>query len=204
MCVAGWRVSPGKPRVPCSEERPDAAHSRRDQMSIAGFAPTHPPGAGVSIGRTSVRDASAIPCRGALEVRAVRGIGTLRRHQDFYGLAICLLRNNIFSRLSVEGGGLGSDRWDLLHLAHIKYFVICVRVQEISTLRAATHQCRENHGVDDLHGRSGSLAEMWCQFGVVPWALCPDRLPGAVYKYWAACHSSKSSRGGFCCSVRIG
>ena len=63
---------------------------------------------------------------------------------------------------------------------------------------------RENHGVDDLHRRSGSLAEMWCQFGVVPWALCPDPLLGAVYKYWAACHSSKSSRGGFCCSVRIG
>ena len=24
---------------------------------------------------------------------------------------------------------------------------------------AATHQCRENHGVDDLHGRSGLLTE---------------------------------------------
>ena len=31
-------MSPGKPRVPYCEERPDAAHSRRDQMSIAGFA----------------------------------------------------------------------------------------------------------------------------------------------------------------------
>ena len=92
-------------------------------MSIAGFAPTHPlPGAGVNIGRTSVRDASAIPCRGALEVRAVRGIGTLRRHQVFYGLAICLFRKNIF-RGSPLGGGLGSDRWDLLHLAHIK--ILC-------------------------------------------------------------------------------
>ena len=121
------------------EERPGAAHSRRDQLSVAGFAPTHPPGAGVNIGRTSVRDASAIPCRGALEVLRC-GIGTLWRHQVFYGLAICLFRNSIF-RGSPLRGGLGSDRWDSLHLAHIKYFVICVRVQDISTIRAATHQC---------------------------------------------------------------
>ena len=92
-----------------------------------------------------------------------------------------------------------------VQLAHIKTLssVVCVavpclmafsavRVHGVSTLRAATHQCRENHGVDDLHGRSGSLSEMWCQFSVVPWAQWPDRQPRAVYKYWAACHSSKS------------
>ena len=38
MCIAGFAVSPGKPRVPYCEERPGAAHSRRDQMCVAGFA----------------------------------------------------------------------------------------------------------------------------------------------------------------------
>ena len=36
--IAGVAVSPGKPRVPHCEERPGAAHSRRDQMWVAGFA----------------------------------------------------------------------------------------------------------------------------------------------------------------------
>ena len=77
---------PGKPRVPYCEERPGAAHSRRDQLwvGVGGepgkTAPTHPPSAGVSFGRAAVRDASAIPCRGALGVRAERGVGTLRRY----------------------------------------------------------------------------------------------------------------------------
>ena len=43
-------------------------------VSQTSFAPTHPPGAGVSTGCTTVRDASAIPCRGALGVRAERGV----------------------------------------------------------------------------------------------------------------------------------
>ena len=38
MCVTGLAVSPGKPRVPYCEERPGAAHSRRDQTCVAGFA----------------------------------------------------------------------------------------------------------------------------------------------------------------------
>ena len=42
--------------------------------------PTHTPSAEVSYGRAAVRDASAIPCRGALKVRAERGVGTLRRY----------------------------------------------------------------------------------------------------------------------------
>ena len=33
----GLAVSPGKPRVPYCEERPGAAHSRRDQMCIVGW-----------------------------------------------------------------------------------------------------------------------------------------------------------------------
>ena len=42
----------------------------------------HPPGAEV-FGRTTVRDASAIPCRGTRGVRAEHGVGTLLRyHQD--------------------------------------------------------------------------------------------------------------------------
>ena len=38
----GLAVSPGKPRVPYCEERPGAAHSRRDQMCDCGFR-AHPP-----------------------------------------------------------------------------------------------------------------------------------------------------------------
>ena len=33
----GLALSPGKPRVPHCEERPGAAHFRRDQMSIMGW-----------------------------------------------------------------------------------------------------------------------------------------------------------------------
>ena len=33
----GLAVSPKKPRVPYCEERPGAAHSRRDQMCIEGW-----------------------------------------------------------------------------------------------------------------------------------------------------------------------
>ena len=40
------------------------------------FAPTHPPGA-EGFGRTTVRDASAIPCRGTRGIRAERGVGTI-------------------------------------------------------------------------------------------------------------------------------
>ena len=39
------------------------------------FAPTHPPGAEVCIGRATVWDASATPCRGTRGVRAERGVG---------------------------------------------------------------------------------------------------------------------------------
>ena len=42
--------------------------------------PTHPPGAEVCICRTTIRDVSAIPCRGTRGVRAERGVGTLRRY----------------------------------------------------------------------------------------------------------------------------
>ena len=86
MWAVGFAVSPGKPRVPYCEERPCAAHSRRDHRCVVvggepgKTAPTHPPSAGVSFGRAAVRDASAIPCRGALGVRAERGVGTLRRY----------------------------------------------------------------------------------------------------------------------------
>ena len=38
MCVAGFAVSPGKPWVPYCEERPGAAHSRRDQMCVVGVS----------------------------------------------------------------------------------------------------------------------------------------------------------------------
>ena len=51
MCC-GLAVSPRKQRVPHCEERPGAAHSRRDQIVLwvggepRKTAPTHPPGAG--------------------------------------------------------------------------------------------------------------------------------------------------------------
>ena len=34
--IAGFAVNPGKPRVPYCEERPGAAHSRRDQTCDCG------------------------------------------------------------------------------------------------------------------------------------------------------------------------
>ena len=51
----GLAVSPRKPRVPHCEERPGAAHSRRDQIALW-------------VRGVTVRDASAIPCCGAREV----------------------------------------------------------------------------------------------------------------------------------------
>ena len=46
-------------------------------------APTHPPAAGVSSGRPTVRDASAIPCRGAVCIFRVSFFATLHCGESF-------------------------------------------------------------------------------------------------------------------------
>ena len=94
-------------------------------------APTHPPSAGVSFGRAAVRDASAIPCRGALRVRAERGVGTLRRYHPGRYLAgtkastACqfgfFFRFSLLFSHSFSGDGCGSDPGGTAsYLAHIK------------------------------------------------------------------------------------
>ena len=94
-------------------------------------APTHPPSAGVSFGRAAVRDASVIPCRGALGVRAECGVGTLRRYQPGRYLAgtkastACqfnFFRSSlVFFYHSFSGDGCGSDPGGTAsYLAYIK------------------------------------------------------------------------------------
>ena len=76
----------------------------KDIVSPMSFAPTHPPGAGVSSGRAAVRDASAIPCRGALGVRAERGVGTLRRYHPgrcLAGTKASIVWQFVFSTLAI-------------------------------------------------------------------------------------------------------
>ena len=105
-------------------------------VSRMSFAPTHPSGAGVSSGRVAVRDASAIPCRGALGVRAERGVGTFRRYHPGRCLAgtkastvwqFVFSALVIFSQLPVGGGGGGSGsdpRGAVSHLAQISLSVV--------------------------------------------------------------------------------
>ena len=102
----------------------------------------------------------------------------------------------------------------LVHLAHIETLssVVCVavpclmafpsvRVLDVSTLRAATHQCRENHVVDDLHGRRGSLTET-C-FNLVWYPLHSDRTasPGRYTNTGQRATVPRAGRGGFYCSA---
>ena len=72
MCVCGVGGEPGKT---AGLTLRGAAMSRTLQEGPnVCLRVSRPPGAGVSTGRTTVRDASAIPCRGALGLRAERGI----------------------------------------------------------------------------------------------------------------------------------
>ena len=94
----GLAVSPGKPRVPYCEERPGAAHSRRDQMCVCGFH-AHPP---TRHGREhwsyhgSGRFGDTMPwrtrvARGARDwdASAIPPGEVLDKHNGFYCVAVC-------------------------------------------------------------------------------------------------------------------
>ena len=111
-------------------------------------APTHPPSAVANFGRAAVRDASAIPCRGALGVRAERRVGTLRRYHPGWCLTgakastvwrLFFLLQFAFFVFSVREVGCGSDpEGTASYLAHIKS-VGPGSVTTNITQRAATH-----------------------------------------------------------------
>ena len=117
-------------------------------------APTHPPSAGVCFGRAAVRDASAIPCRGALGVRAERGVGTLRRHHPGRYLAgtkaftACQFRFFrcffFFFLTQLQWGWLWFRPWrDVIPRAHKKCRSSSGSVTSNITQRAATHHACE-------------------------------------------------------------
>ena len=74
--------------------------------------------------------------------------------------------------------------------------VSAVRVHGVSTQRAATHQCRENHGVDDLHGRSDRCPR--CGVNLV-WYLDSDRTASPTGQRATV---PSAGRDGSCCFVR--
>ena len=160
------------------------------------FAPTLPPSAGVSTGCTTVRDASAIPCRGALGVRAERGVcfgmppkkAVPGRYKGIHCLAAGFSCQ--FFRSSPLRGVVGVQTWMVgVQLAHMKHChlwcswqcLVSWRFRQFVSMVSRHHQFRGGsgvvQGVVQGHGRSGSLSEKWCQFCAVPWAQSVTRPP---------------------------